>query len=324
MSFARVGRAGISLIETLVVIGTIGLLLAVLLPTLANARKAARLTKDLSNQRQLTTAIFAFSNDRGVIPTISNSEAAKLADPQRQRYDFDEAGDVLPWHESIARYLGSKSLEDVMRCPADTALDGLAGYRLPGDPPGRRVQLSYGLNADLAAVNLRVGEEVRTVLGPEFDFIGVYGSNDLYADERHHGQGAGGKLVRVNDASRTLLLADAATPRMAGADMPPLDRPDVLAYTTNFMAYNNADPNQWGWLSGTLQTPWLSTRVPLQRHDDSALNAAGNLPNSSLPMEGRGGRLSIAFVDGHADTVDRGEFDRVKVSPHRLPSPTQR
>jgi hypothetical protein len=106
---------------------------------------------------------------------------------------------------------------------------------------------------------------------------------------------------------------------MTSTGIAPLDAPDLLAYSSNFMGFNNAAPADWGLLSGMLETPWLAARVPLDRHDDTARNAAGNLISSSAPPAGVGGRLAIGFVDTHAEAVRRDGFDRVRISPFQLP-----
>jgi len=56
-------RAGFTLVELLVAVGVIGVLCALLLPTLANARGRARTAKCLSNIRQLGIAGFAYASD---------------------------------------------------------------------------------------------------------------------------------------------------------------------------------------------------------------------------------------------------------------------
>ncbi len=315
-------RRGFSLLELLIVIGVIGVLLALLLPALSRVRAAARRTQDLSNQREIARALFAYQNERGVIPTVSNAAAAAAADGAGDRYDFDDAGNVLAWTDALQPYLGSS--RSIFQCPSDPAIASEVGYLLPGGDGNERVLVSYGLNADIAAVNVQVGQVRRTLLGMDNDFIGVYASSRPYPDDPYHGIGAGGHLGRVVDSSSTLLLADCGTLRpmlTVPNDLPLIDRPDVLAYTTNYTALNDADPLQWGRLEGVMQTPWLAARVPLTRHDSNARLAAGNLIGSMLPKIGRGGVLTIAFADGHAESVERARFGRVKVTPFRPTRP---
>jgi prepilin-type N-terminal cleavage/methylation domain-containing protein/prepilin-type processing-associated H-X9-DG protein len=62
-------RAGFTLVELLVVIGIIALLVSILLPTLGRARRAAQVTKCLSNIRQLSVAINGYlAENKGTLP----------------------------------------------------------------------------------------------------------------------------------------------------------------------------------------------------------------------------------------------------------------
>lgn len=71
---ARVIGKGFTLIELLVVISIISLLLAILLPSLAQARKASQSTVCMSNLRQVGVAVTLYTNDfKGWLPCATRS-----------------------------------------------------------------------------------------------------------------------------------------------------------------------------------------------------------------------------------------------------------
>ena len=83
----------------------------------------------------------------------------------------------------------------------------------------------------------------------------------------------------------------------------PLDYNDALYYTTNYMYNSGGVPvADEGKLSGTMMKSWLKGRVPLDRH----MKVVG--PND--------GKINVGFCDGHAETVIRGNFNQVRISPY--------
>lgn len=82
-------RGAFTLIELLVVIGVIGILAGLLLPALARAKERGRLTKCLSNQKQISVALMLYGEDNEYYP------------PGR------EAG-VTQWDLCLGPYIGGK------------------------------------------------------------------------------------------------------------------------------------------------------------------------------------------------------------------------
>jgi prepilin-type N-terminal cleavage/methylation domain-containing protein len=76
---ARPRAGGFTLVELLVVIGIIAVLIAILMPALSRAQKAARTVTCLSTVRQLSTAYLMYTNQhRRSIPFYQNTEATGL------------------------------------------------------------------------------------------------------------------------------------------------------------------------------------------------------------------------------------------------------
>ncbi|MBL8761477.1 MAG: type II secretion system protein [Phycisphaerae bacterium] len=158
--FAACGRRGFTLIELLVVIAVIALLMGILLPTLASARRTAQAAKELVGVKQLGTAytLYAQDNKSALLPGYLRGSWARADRRKFMVYDNPNnaseesrlTGSVIrpyPWrlmpymNYAYPSVIVDKALLATAQSASDGKKDGRAFHRVMARHP------SFGLNS---------------------------------------------------------------------------------------------------------------------------------------------------------------------------------
>ena len=120
-------RRGLSMIEVLVVLGVIGLLLALLLPAVQKSRETARKATCQNHLRQQVLAVHNFEATYGTVPALYNGDFETL--PRSVMYEFHHHS----WRTAILPQLELASL--------DQRIDRSQAATIPSNQPNVNVSV---------------------------------------------------------------------------------------------------------------------------------------------------------------------------------------
>ncbi len=136
MSASIKGRSGFTLVELLVVIATIAILAAMLLPALSRAKAAAKRIRCINNQKQLALTWFMYASDHNdVLVANGHNDPPNQNKPQWVQgafyhilYNTNDAFVADPRYALFANYMRTTK---VYLCPTDRPTISLGGALYP-------------------------------------------------------------------------------------------------------------------------------------------------------------------------------------------------
>jgi len=174
-------RPAFSLIELLVVLAIIGILIALLLPAVQQAREMARRTQCKNNLRQVGLALHNYHEKAGMLPPgwVGVDLASRRHDPQGVN-GWGWAAQILPEIDQgvlFNRLNFQLSVADPAN--AEARIVGLVLYRCPSDPGPERFTIENSAGEALLEL-------------ARANFVGNFGSRSLAACEE---MGVGGICI---------------------------------------------------------------------------------------------------------------------------------
>jgi prepilin-type N-terminal cleavage/methylation domain-containing protein/prepilin-type processing-associated H-X9-DG protein len=270
-SHHRHPRRGFTLVELLVVIGIIAVLIAILLPALQRAKRAANAAKCLSNLRQIGMAFTMYTND---------SKGAVL---QPVSYDPYLSPTTCFWFQRLSIYMNKKNsrqgtfdtstVSEVFKgCPDFQPFDNDGDLKLDSD------KIGYGMSRRLRTPQSRTRYHSPAVAGVANSPAGISGP--------------------------------ASASEAAAADyLPPWWKINQLGRTSSRILFGDSrntflDPSTTGWdFSQPLVGIGAAVSGDTRRHGGTFFIEADPTLARKKP-EYKSQRANYAFCDGHAESLD--------------------
>lgn len=230
---SRATPAGFTLLELLVVIGIIGLLLAILLPVLSRSRGAAREVTCAAQQREILNAALGAAAETRYLPltgvvhipanlTGYGSLPPVLGDSGRRKYVYArEASGEQPAFSPVEEQVVPPPYALLDRLGGEVGGGDISGYSLWHENVSRHETLRIFTCPEMSDSLDRAGERMMLwdtggdgwggLWLTQSDYAFNSGAMGFHHESRFRPSRRRGHLVDLTSPSRTLLFADAAT-----------------------------------------------------------------------------------------------------------------
>lgn len=301
----RGGRRAFTLIEMLVVIAIIGVLAALLIPAVQQAREAAARTQCANNMRQMGLALHNYLDRNKRFPTSGegvNAAGTGTAFDLQSTFTlilpFMEGGDIYERYDLSLPYNGSAGNRTV----AQTVIPSYLCPSNPARPAGGRDSLGYGYTdyMPVAYTDIdpsgTVGNNVRLAAGSQRSPGGLKLGGSTAGDIT---DGLSKTIAIMEDVGRSETFNTQKYTDPAGIDLLP-------AGSTFRNAWRWAEPDNGNGVSGAPGAKYgdPGLKVINQNHQPYGGTAAlpwtlNNVGPNDEPFSFHGGGCNALFMDGH-------------------------